>query len=35
MSDAQKILDERYTKDEMTRKEYVQAKDDLNNFKPK
>jgi len=35
MSDAQKILDERYAKGEITRKEYIQAKDDLNNFKPK
>ena len=35
MDDAQKILDERYAKGEMTRSEYIQAKDDLNNFKPK
>ncbi len=35
MSDAQKILDERYAKGEMTRKEYIQAKEDLKNFKPK
>ena len=34
MSDAQKILDERYAKGEMTRKEYIQAKDDLKKFKP-
>ncbi len=35
MPDAQKILDERYAKGEMTRKEYIQAKEDLNNFKTK
>ncbi len=35
MSDAQKIIDERYAKGEMTREEYIQAKEDLNNFKPK
>ena len=35
MSDAQKIIDERYAKGEMTRKEYIQAKEDLKNFKPK
>jgi len=29
MSEAQKILDERYAKGEMTRKEYFQAKEDL------
>jgi putative membrane protein len=34
MSDAQKILDERYAKGEMTRDEYIQAKDDLIKFKP-
>jgi len=33
MNDAQKILDERYAKGEMTRKEYIQAKDDLKKFK--
>jgi putative membrane protein len=33
MNDAQKILDERYAKGEMTRKEYIQAKEDLKNFK--
>ncbi len=35
MSDAQKIIDERYAKGEMTRKGYIQAKEDLKNFKPK
>jgi len=35
MSDAQKILNERYAKGEMTRKDYIQAKEDLQNFKPK
>jgi len=35
MSDAQKIIDERYAKGEITRKEYIQAKEDLKNFKPK
>ena len=35
MFDAQKTLDERYAKGEMTRKEYIQAKEDLSNFKPK
>ena len=35
MSDAQKTLDERYAKGEMSRKEYIQAKEDLQNFKPK
>jgi putative membrane protein len=35
MSDAQKILDDRYAKGEITRKEYIQAKEDLKNFKPK
>ena len=35
MSDAQKTLDDRYAKGEMTRKEYIQAKEDLKNFKPK
>jgi uncharacterized membrane protein len=34
MSDAQKTLDNRYAKGEITRKEYIQAKDDLNKFKP-
>jgi putative membrane protein len=34
MSDAQKILDERYAKGEMTRDEYIQAKNDLIKFKP-
>jgi len=35
MSDAQKVLDERYAKGEMERKEYIQAKKDLKEFKPK
>ena len=35
MSDAQKTIDERYVKGEMTNDEYIQAKDDLKNFKPK
>jgi uncharacterized membrane protein len=35
MSDAQKVLDERYAKGEISRSEYLQAKDDLTNFKPK
>ncbi len=35
MSDAQKIIDERYAKGEITREEYIQAKEDLKNFKPK
>ena len=35
ISDAQKILDNRYAKGEITRNEYVQAKEDLKNFKPK
>ena len=35
MTDAQKILDERYAKGEMTRKEYIQAKEDIKDFKPK
>ena len=35
VSDAQKILDNRYAKGEITRNEYVQAKEDLKNFKPK
>jgi uncharacterized membrane protein len=30
MSDAQKILDERYAKGEISRKEYQQAKKDIN-----
>jgi uncharacterized membrane protein len=34
MSDAQKILDDRYTKGEINRKEYIQAKEDLTKFKP-
>ena len=34
MSDAQKIIDERYAKGEITRNEYIQAKDDLKKFKP-
>jgi len=34
MSDAQKVLDERYAKGEITRKEYIKAKEDLNKFKP-
>jgi len=29
MSDAQKVLDERYTEGEITRKEYIQAKEDI------
>ena len=32
---AQKILDDRYAKGEITRKEYLQAKEDLKNFNPK
>ncbi len=32
MADAQKILDERYAKGEMTRKEYIQAKEDIKKF---
>ena len=32
MSDAHKILDNRYAKGEITRKEYMQAKDDLTKF---
>ena len=35
MKDAQKIIDERYAKGEISREEYIQAKDDLRNFKPK
>ena len=35
MTDAQKILDERYAKGEMTRREYIQAKEDIKDFKPK
>jgi len=35
MSDAQKILDDRYARGEISRKEYIQAKEDLKNFKPK
>ncbi len=35
MFDAQKTLDNRYAKGEMTRKEYIQAKEDLKNFHPK
>jgi uncharacterized membrane protein len=35
MSDAQKTLDNRYAKGEITRKEYLQAKEDLKNFNPK
>ena len=35
MSDAQKILDDRYAKGEINRKEYIQAKEDLNKFKQK
>jgi putative membrane protein len=35
MNDAQKILDERYAKGEMTRKDYLQAKDDIRNFNQK
>lgn len=33
MSDADKTLDERYAKGEMTRDEYLQAKDDLKKFR--
>ena len=33
ISDAQKILDERYAKGEMTRKEYLQAKEDIKKMK--
>ena len=32
MSDAQKVLDERYAKGEMTRREYIQAKEDIKKF---
>jgi len=35
MTDAEKIIDERYAKGEISRKEYIQAKEDLKNFKPK
>ena len=35
MYDAHKTLDNHYVKGEITRKEYIQAKDDLNKFKPK
>jgi uncharacterized membrane protein len=35
MSDAQKTIDNRYAKGEMTREEYIQAKEDLKNFNPK
>jgi uncharacterized membrane protein len=35
MNDTQKILDERYAKGEMTRKEYLRAKDDIKNFNQK
>jgi len=35
MSDAHKTLDNRYAKGEITRNEYIQAKDDLKKFKPK
>lgn len=35
MSDAMKIIDNRYAKGEISRKEYIQAKEDLKNFKPK
>ena len=35
ISDAQKILDERYAKGDITRKEYIQAKEDLKKFNPK
>jgi len=34
MTDAEKIIDERYAKGEITHKEYIQAKDDLRKFKP-
>jgi uncharacterized membrane protein len=34
MSDAHKTLDNRYANGEINRKEYIQAKDDLNKFKP-
>ena len=33
MSDADKTLDERYAKDEMTHDEYIQAKKDLQEFR--
>ena len=32
MSDAQKVLDERYAKGEMMRREYIQAKGDIKRF---
>ncbi len=32
MSDAQKTLDQRYAKGEMTRTEYIQAKEDIKKF---
>ncbi len=32
MSDAQKVLDERYAKGEMTHREYIQAKEDIKKF---
>jgi uncharacterized membrane protein len=35
ISDAQKILDDRYAKGDITRKDYIQAKEDLHNFKQK
>ena len=35
MSDAYKTLDNRYAKGDITREEYVQAKEDLKNFNPK
>ena len=33
ISDAQRFLDERYAKGEMTRKEYLQAKEDIERMK--
>ncbi|MBS3802795.1 MAG: hypothetical protein KGY65_08615 [Candidatus Thermoplasmatota archaeon] len=35
MSDADKTLDERYAKGEMSRDEYIQAKEDLKKFRQK
>ena len=35
ISDAQRILDERYAKGEMTRQEYIQAIEDMKNLNPK
>ena len=33
MIDSQKIIDERYAKGEITRKEYLQIKEDIKNYK--